>query len=176
MNIVLNILNKKQNLSYPLVFRKIANYYWNIHTIQKGYSLKSTFEIFIFCISNTYIKLFKFFRPVDIASYSALHGNETSLKYMLTKNPEIINEQELFSLPCLNGQVEIIRFLIENGADLNIVGKEGLHMSTIYSYYNVIDYLLSQKIDIKYIENAIFWSRRNERFEVANYLEKHIKN
>lgn len=63
MNIVLNILNKKQNLSYSLVFRKIAKYYWNTYEIEKNYNTDNAVKL---VIENNYTRFFPYLSTISI--------------------------------------------------------------------------------------------------------------
>jgi ankyrin repeat protein len=92
-------------------------------------------------------------QDIYIASY---RGDLERVKRLLAENPELINSRNSYSrfpleMAAQTGQVDVVKFLLEKGADVNLNrgGATALHMAAIYGgKTEVISLLLEAGADI----------------------------
>lgn len=171
VKIVLNIVNKKQNLSYPLVFRKIAKYYWCKAMILKNFFCKKmtcydTLEqqIVSNCVRNNYIKTFPFFDKKHLL-YAACQFEKTDLIESLVKD-DIKAKQELkFRLDNISSNV--IKYLVNN----NIVSINDIILNEHCRKGNLdlVKFLVEKGININN-SNGLWMAVEYDHLEIAKYL------
>ena len=85
----------------------------------------------------------------------ARNGSVTEMQALFEKNPKVINEEsnEWYSpliLACYNNNVEVTRFLIEHGADVNGDSKMGtpIMAAVVKNNREIINLLLEKDVDV----------------------------
>lgn len=229
-NIVLNILSKKKNLSYPLVFSKIGSYYWNKKDIkfkldkgdneqllysacERGYiqvveyiidkgaiDINYTLLFQSACDNNRFdiIKLlfkkekkkvldyhidycniknidildFLYKKGVDLGKVleHACKTNNINIVRCLAKK-RIKYKDYFLSIASQYGYFDIVKILIENGADLHYWNDVALCKSAYYGNLDMVKYLIEKGADIFVNEKQpIREAYENKHFEVVEYL------
>ena len=81
----------------------------------------------------------------------ARNGSVTEAKIFLKKDKSVVNALNDYGfspliLACYSGNIDIIEFLLENGADLNYVSQEGtaLMAVTVKGNFQLVDLLLEK--------------------------------
>ena len=104
--------------------------------------------------------------PIDIhyVLYDAIDEDSiTYIKYALENGSSVnqifINVDDSYSYPIIRatvkGYLDIVKYLVENGADINLCGDDkytALHYACLYNYYEIVQYLVEHGADM-YIKN-----------------------
>lgn len=105
-----------------------------------------------------------------------------TVESILNQNPDILNVKNSDGLTPLNlasyrGHLDIVKFLLDRGADVNIGDNENsqpIHNSTVAGHIDVIDLLLAHGVDINARDDngmtALLFAISFRRNETANYL------
>src|SRR4030043_1674919 len=126
---------------------------------------------------------FAFTQAQDIytASYN---GDLETIKRLIEENPELVNSRNSLGrfpleMAAQTGQIDIIKFLLENGADVNLnrVGATALHMAALYGgKTELIALLLEAGADINARTNngetPLHYAKEAGHDDVVEYLEK----
>jgi ankyrin repeat protein/L-ascorbate metabolism protein UlaG (beta-lactamase superfamily) len=83
-------------------------------------------------------------------------GNLEAVKKLLDKDPELLSQRNAdlltpLNLAAGNGQVEMVDFLLQKGADPSIGDRENsqpIHLAALNGHIPVVDILLAKKVDI----------------------------
>lgn len=141
MNIILNIVSKKENLSYPLIFKKIANYYWNKEKLCK-YLKCDNYELLRICVKNKYTSMFKLYNSNLLLDISCEEGCFDTVKYLVEKGVDIHDGKDYaFRICSRYGHLEIVKYLLEKGADINYV-PTAIQFASSYKHVHVVNFLL----------------------------------
>jgi ankyrin repeat protein len=80
-------------------------------------------------------------------------------------------------MAAIEGSVDIVRFLITQGADVNAVNNRGqtpLHMACYYNRLDIVKYLVSRGADIdagtEHTQTPLLFAIFNDHIEVIKYL------
>lgn len=152
-----NSLNQQTTLQYPLA--KYAARYWTHHFNNSG-SSRNSYQWHLarlFCndetFRNTYWNSIRLFDP------------ENPLL-----RPELDRGNNTIGLPLYHasatGCVELVKFLLQNGADVNAFGGRNcgtaLHAACVYGHPHVVDILLDNGADINSVDGAysdkVYWA------------------
>ena len=137
---------------------------------------------------------------VDLINYSTKSGNLEAIKYVVEKDKYVVEEDRRFKgfkdrlvssviLPkaAYYGHLEIVKYLVENGADINAKDNNGW-TSLIHAAYNghleVVKYLVENKADINAIGKyfgfdgltSLMFASMNGHLEVVKYLVENGAN
>lgn len=87
-----------------------------------------------------------------------------------------VNLNDFFVLPltiaCRYGHVEMVKLLLDNGADVKLKNNEALIAACRYGHIEIVKLLIDKKADPK-TENAFFSACRNGHFDIVKLLLKH---
>jgi ankyrin repeat protein len=77
----------------------------------------------------------------------------------------------------LNGHLEIVKYLVEHGADIHIWEDEALRVASFNGHLEVVKYLLLQGADIKMLSNTTISSLKKLSLYVfvkCNKVRKYV--
>ena len=81
---------------------------------------------------------------------------------------------------CINGNIEVVKLLLENGADVNLVEKysyNALICACFNGYTEIVKLLLEYNADVNMVNKwgmtALMWAEQNESTEIIELLNKH---
>ena len=75
-----------------------------------------------------------------------------------------------------NGQYDIVKLLIENGADINVLDQYVLKSAAGYGYYDIVKLLIESGIDASAIPEAIEYAKKSKHDVIVTYLESISNN
>lgn len=179
-NVVLNIVSKKENLSYPLIFRKIANYYWNSKQYCKftDCSRKCGYCVFRYGCLNTVKKIIRkhdltddLYNRIELATYSTKEPFEI-VKYLFENkigtNGNIQFLGSPLSIACWIGHFELVKYFVEViKADIHFAHESPLAYACITGKLEIIKYLLKK--------GAIINNHVINRVDYDKYHYPHIR-
>ena len=101
---------------------------------------------------------------------SSENGNLEIVKVLIQSGADIhAQDDKALSLSSLSGHLEIVKYLIENGADIH--RSAALFMSSIRGHLEVVKYLIQNGADIHaYNDEALVISSKNGHLEIVKYL------
>lgn len=119
---------------------------------RKGVVLKSFAKVIVFT-AIIFSSVLSYAQDIYLASY---RGDLDTVKRLLAENPDLINSRNSvgrfpLEMAAQTGQIEVVKFLLEKGADVNLNrgGATALHMAAIYGgKTEVITLLLEAGADI----------------------------
>ncbi|RYP68260.1 hypothetical protein DL771_006762 [Monosporascus sp. 5C6A] len=97
--------------------------------------------------------------PPNPLYYASRLGLTTTLKYLLTERKYDAKSTEgrmALGTSCERGNVEVVKLLLENGADLTITKKDGwtpLHAASVNGHVEVVKLLLEKGADVTTADN-----------------------
>jgi len=75
-----------------------------------------------------------------------------------------------------NGHIEIVKYLVENGADIHAYNDEALQLSTKKGHIGVVKFLVENGANIHVNDDiALRWSAENGHTEIVEYLKEKMK-
>lgn len=168
-NIVLNILNKKHNLSFCLIFRKIAKYYWNKAQLLKDFNcIEPQFKEL--CVKNRWFRTFNFFPPV-ILLLTAIRINDLDIVKYFTERKVFIDDGISLFYSAKNGYFDILKYLIENGADVHASNNVALRWASCKGHLEIVKYLVEKGANIHAEDNyALRYATQKQHLNIVNYL------
>eukprot|EP01032_Pedospumella_encystans_P009143 gene9143-10790_t len=108
---------------------------------------------------------------------SLLDKNNTANKH-LNINWQNKNKETALLQACYKGHLEIVKLLVENGADMNVQEKDGytpLHWAAYKGHVEVVDYLLSQGADATLVKKTGTTALQNASNQnIRDIFEKHL--
>jgi ankyrin repeat protein len=97
--------------------------------------------------------------------------------------PESYKElvSEAFYIAARNGHVEVARFLLEKGADINcrgFFGAPGLHWAAINGHRPMVEFLIASGADLQlrdtqFNSTPLGWALEGKQTEIAELLQRH---
>jgi len=100
-----------------------------------------------------------------------------------TPPPESYTElvSEAFYIAARNGHLEVAKFLLEKGADINcrgFFGAPGVHWAAINGHKEMVDFLIARGADIhlrdeEFGATPLGWALEGQEPEIARVLEQH---
>ncbi|MCZ6914954.1 MAG: ankyrin repeat domain-containing protein [Rickettsia endosymbiont of Ixodes persulcatus] len=119
------------------------------------------------------------------ALHFAAAGSLDIVKYLIEKNPNIINciasksKATALHYAADSGKLEIVKYLVEQGSDMNMPGpgnRTALYCATEKGYLNIVKYLVEKGSDINVLgprENTLIdCANQNGYSDIVDYLEK----
>lgn len=153
-NIILNIVSKKENLSYPQVFKKISKYYWNAKTLCNRYRC-SIENLCNKIVNKNYRKMFGYVPVNKLLGSACYSGNMDIVKYCF-ENKATITEDHKVAFKLSNGtplhvatcgnKIEIVKFLVENNYyDHKFYELYGAYIrAKHYRYLDIAEYIFAK--------------------------------
>lgn len=187
INIILNILNKKQNLSYPFVFEKIAFYYYNknkfkIDHLQKAcrYGKFNLIKFFIEKIDFSNIKIYdsfftqKHITPIPqdfVLFWISYYGNFEITEYLIKKGVHQHVKNYALENAAFFGNLKIFKYLIDNGAEI-YNSKRILSRACYNGHFNIVKYLVEEKDNKLFLENEwiLCYTIYHNHFDIVKYF------
>jgi ankyrin repeat protein len=118
--------------------------------------------------------------------FEAINDNNLEeIKNIITENPDVINERDdrycdPLTVASIAGNLEIMKYLISQGADINTIDREGsnlLHNAAANGHLEVVKYLLDQGFDINAEDangnTAILFASGKDNIVLIQYLIDH---
>ncbi len=115
---------------YILVNINFKKFYFSILFLAASYnSLNVLHYLLEEELSDPHIQSYNGYQPIH---YASEHGHYQSVQILLSKSPDIVNEQtnQLLTpihLACKNGSLETILILISHGANFKLKDQNGLN-------------------------------------------------
>ena len=98
----------------------------------------------------------------------------------LTGNPSLdfrSNEDEAFRTACEMGHLDMVKFFVSRGADVNAKNNYGLKWASYQGHLEVVDYLVSIGADIHATDdNALILASQEGKIDVVKFLLKNGAN
>ena len=124
---------------------------------------------------------------VDLINYATKSGNLEAIKYVVEKDKYVVEEDRRFKdrlvssviLPkaAYYGHLEIVKYLVENGADINAKDYEeftSLIRASINGHLEVVKYLVENGADINTKDHVgitpLIYASMLGNFELVKYL------
>ena len=113
--------------------------------------------------------------PLVIAAVKS--GDLTTVRQLVAKDFKAVNATDLFTRDCLTyavqfDRLEILKFLLENGANVNHVASDSstcLHRAVYRGDANMVELLLSHKANVNVLDcfnrSPLHWSVVNNEIE-----------
>jgi ankyrin repeat protein len=121
--------------------------------------------------------------PADTFYDAAREGDMAKVKSMLADDPSLVNSHEsyLALVPlhgaCYGGRLEMVKFLISKGADVNARSREGsapIVEAVAKNDVEITRYLVAHGADVNTADNngktPLHWAAERGRVEVARFL------
>jgi len=71
-----------------------------------------------------------------------------------------------------NGHLDVVKHLVENGADVHAAGDEALGWAAESGHLDVVKYLIENGADVHADDDYVLgWASRNGHLDVVKYLE-----
>ena len=131
----------------------------------------------LFFISCTHL-LYKDLIP------AAKYGHLDSVRYHINKNPERVKERDkkgesLLFLAAKSGNLDVVKFLVEKGADINFADREGrtaLMAASAMGHYHIVRYLVNHKASVNMAKkdgwNALMFAIQYKHGLIKEYLKE----
>lgn len=178
-NIISNIVNKKQNLSYPFIFKKIAKYYWNESQIREYFNDLPNQCIQLLAIKNKWYKLFKFFNYYEFFKLACKSGEieiVKKFKFDFEKAKKMFCFYNLLNEVVQNGHFKVFEYLLNIfPLDYYLLHEEGLQIAIENGHTDFVKFFIEKGANISknsyYNEdNYIFIAVKKGHIEIVKLL------
>jgi len=108
-----------------------------------------------------------------LLKYSAGDGLIEIVKYLVEKGADVhVNNDEALKFASFKGRLEVVKYLVENGADVHIYDY-ALRYASIKGHFEIVRYLVENGADI-HVNNdeALKWASKYGHLEIVEYLSK----
>ena len=112
---------------------------------------------------------------LGINNFSIKNNNLVLLQYLIENN-SITNDNSLRSA-ARNGHLDVIKYLVDHGANVNAEDDEALILASKYGHLDVVEYLVDHGANIHAQDDqALIYATRNCHVDIVKYLVDHGAN
>ena len=109
-------------------------------------------------------------------NFFSIKTNNLQLLIYLLENNFITNDDAL-RWASENGKIEIVKYLVDHGANVHVLDDEALRWASANGHLDVVEYLLDHNANIHARNNkALAWASQNGKIDVVEYLVDHGAN
>ena len=94
-------------------------------------------------------------------------GDVKIFKKLFSENED---KEKLLILACEKGHLEIIFFLLENGANIHIENDEPLRIAVKNEHTKIVEYLIENGANVNADEYILSWACETEQIKVVKLL------
>lgn len=101
------------------------------------------------------------------------HGDLQEFLLAIEKEPDYFEENKnyFFELACGKGQIQIIKFIFEKGADVQSRDNTPIRWASLGGHLETVKFLWENGADVKAQQNyAIFYASKNGHDDVVEFL------
>jgi ankyrin repeat protein len=106
-----------------------------------------------------------------------IHSMRDSIKiirHMSCSQLSEVNKSDALQEASLNGQFEIVKSLIENGADIHVEYDAPLRLASLNGNFEVVEFLIERGADLHAEDDqSLQWACQNGHFQVVELLIEH---
>lgn len=106
----------------------------------------------------------------DQALKWAANNNRLDVVKLLINYGSNINDGSFLIVPSMKGYFEIVKILIENGANIHYNNDTALKIASLYGHLKIVKLLIENGAKIN--NTALKWAYENKHYKVINFLEK----
>ena len=100
-----------------------------------------------------------------------VHKNEIFMNSFMGNYMNSIQYQWIDA--CENGHIDIVKYLVEQGADIHAESDKALVLASQFNHFEVVKYLVENGAD-KNNDEALRLARRNGHLRIIEYLNPNI--
>ncbi len=97
----------------------------------------------------------------NIAQVATFYGHFKIVKFLLDNYPDELNINQLVISACENGSIQMVKFVIEKGIDINTIGNNCLQHAILSGNTDLLDYLTNIGCRLTSLENFFMKSLVN---------------
>jgi len=80
--------------------------------------------------------------------------------------------ETLLSYSCKHGLIEVVKYLVENGANIHEPNNRALNRACQYGHLEIVKYLIESGADVYAYNNiSLDWAKMNDHEEIIRYIE-----